>query len=135
MKIKAKNPSVKSMALIIPVDGKIEIDANGIVDVSDKAAKMLVNGTKDWDYYDKPLINGNDDSNNEKSEDEVVVSGIKKMKLEEMIAMANEAGYPESEWKRFSKKDKLMAAYLIKKYNEAKLNEEVAVETESENEK
>lgn len=134
MKIKAKNPSVKSMALIIPVDGKIEIDANGIVDVSDKAAKMLVNGTRDWDYYDKTLINGNNDSNNEKSEDEVVVSGIKKMKLEEMITMANEAGYPESEWKRFSKKDKLMAAYLIKKYNEAKLNEEVA-ETENENEK
>lgn len=112
------------MKLIVPIDGMIDIDANGIADISDKAAEMLVNGTKDWGYLDDAPKNVKADSKEEKSEDEQVVAGIKTMKLEDMISMATEAGYPEAEWKRFAKKDKLMAAYLIKKYNEAKLNEE-----------
>lgn len=128
MKIKAKNPSVKSMKLAVPIDGIIDIDANGVADISDKAAEMLVNGTRDWGYLDPAPKNVKDDSKDEKSEDEQVVAGIKAMKLEDMISMATEAGYPETEWKRFSKKDKLMAAYLIKKYNEAKLNEEAVEE-------
>lgn len=116
------------MKLIVPIDGTINIDANGIADISDKAAEMLVNGTKDWEYLDSnpKTVKGN--SKEKKSEDEEVVAGIKAMTLEDMISTATEAGYPETEWKRFSKKDKLMAAYLIKKYNEAKLNEEAAEE-------
>ena len=43
-----------------------------------------------------------------------------------MIETATEAGYPEGEWKKFASNTKnaakLMAAYLIKKYNESKLN-------------
>ena len=46
------------------------------------------------------------------------------MKIEEMGAMAKEAEYPETEWNKFSQKPKMMAAYLIKKYNEAKLNDD-----------
>lgn len=124
MKIKSKSSSVKGMKLNVPFDGTIDIDANGIADVSDKAAAALVNGTSEWEYVDKTTSGKEADSNEEKTEDEKIVAGIKKMKLEDMIAMANEAGYPETEWKRFAKKEKLMSAYLIKKYNEAKLNEE-----------
>lgn len=124
MKIKSKSSSVKGMKLNVPFDGTIDIDTNGIADVSDKAAAALVNGTSEWEYVDKTTSEKEADSNEEKTEDEKIVAGIKKMKLEDMIAMANEAGYPETEWKRFAKKEKLMSAYLIKKYNEAKLNEE-----------
>lgn len=124
--IKATNPSVRSMKLIVPVDGTIEINAKGIAIVSEKAAEALVNGTNDWEYVknnNPKSAEENGAGNDEKSEDELVVAGIKNMKLDEMLNMAREAGYPESEWTRFAKKEKLMAAYLIKKYNEAKLVE------------
>lgn len=124
--IKALNPNVKGMKLIVPFDGIIEINAEGITTVSDKAAEALVKGTNDWEYINKGNSESkteNTESNAEKNEDEMVVTGIKKMKLDEMINMAREAGYPEKEWKRFVEKEKLMAAYLIKKYNEAKLYE------------
>lgn len=122
MKIKAKNPAVKSMKLIVPIDGMIDIDANGIAEVTEKAAELLVNKTNDWSYIDSDVK-----KQAEKEivdEDAQVVAGIKKMKIEEMIAMAKEAEYPEAEWNKFSQKPKLMAAYLIKKYNEAKLNDD-----------
>lgn len=122
MKIKAKNPSVKSMKLIVPIDGMIDIDANGVAEVTEKAAELLVNKTNDWSYVDSDVK-----KQVEKEivdEDAQVVAGIKKMKIEDMITMAKEAEYPEAEWNKFSQKPKLMAAYLIKKYNEAKLNDD-----------
>lgn len=116
MKIKAKNSKVFGIKLNVPVDGLIEIDANGVAEVSGKAAKMLVNGTNDWEYFnDSEGVDGN--------EVDEVISGLKKMTLAQMIDMAKEAGYPESEYQKFAKKEKLMLAYLIKKYNEAKLTE------------
>lgn len=121
MKIKAKNPSVKSMKLIIPIDGMIDIDANSIADVSEKAAELLVNKTNDWSYLDEEKEN-QEKGGKEIDEDAKVIAGIKKMEIGEMIATAKEAEYPEDEWAKFSEKPKLMAAYLIKKYNEVKLN-------------
>ena len=53
MKIKAKNQNVASMELIVPVDGRISIDANGVAEVSAKCAAALVKGTNDWDYAKK----------------------------------------------------------------------------------
>ena len=43
-KIKAKNLKIAGTKLNIPVDGIIDIDANGIASVSEKAARVLVNG-------------------------------------------------------------------------------------------
>lgn len=153
MKIKAINEKVRSMKLQVPYDGLISIDANGVAEVSEKAAKILVNGTKDWKYAD---VKENTDKNKKgsektpkestspaeqptKPEEEVeetaeevveeekenidesklIIEGIKKMSLEEMIATAEDAGYPKEEYQKFIKKDKMMAAYLIKKYNES----------------
>ena len=121
--IKAVNSGVRGMKLIVPIDGIIEIDANGISSVSEKAAEMLVNGTNDWEYADSKENEKDVKDNPEKSEDELIFEGIKSMKLDEMLNMAREANYPEEEWSRFAKKEKLMSAYLIKKYNEAKLIE------------
>ena len=53
MKIKAKNPKISSMKLIVPIDGEISIDANGVTDVSPKCAIALVTGTNDWNYASK----------------------------------------------------------------------------------
>ena len=116
MKIKAKNSKVFGIKLNVPVDGLIEIDANGVAEVSEKAAQMLVNGTNDWEYF-------NDNEGGNDNEVDEVINGLKKMTLAQMIDMAKEAGYPESEYQKFAKKEKLMLAYLIKKYNEAKLTE------------
>jgi hypothetical protein len=126
MKIKAINSNVKSMKLNVPIDGLIDIDANGIAVVSDKAAEVLVKGTNDWKYAEEvnPTTEASQgESNSENVTDDDIIAGIKKMKLADMITTANEAGYPAEEWERFAKKEKLMAAYLIKKYNEAKLAE------------
>lgn len=124
MKIKSKNSSVKSMQLHIPYDGLVEIDANGEVEVSDKAGKLLVEGTNDWNYIGEgenteSVENAEEEAENDvkgEDTDDEVIEGIKKMSLEDMITMATEAGYPEKDWKKFAKKDKLMAAYLIKQY-------------------
>lgn len=121
MKIKAKNSKVASMKLIVPIDGVIDIDSNGIADVSPKCAVQLVNGTNDWEYLKKnvPEI---EDTDNESKDEEVserdeLVSGLKEMKLEDMKTMASEAGYPEEEWEKITSK-KLMSSYLLKKFDE-----------------
>ena len=115
-KIKAKNLKIAGTKLNIPVDGIIDIDANGIASVSEKAARVLVNGTNDWEYFD--------DSEEETADaGKDLISNLKKMTIEQLIELAKEAGYPEEEYTKFAnaKKNaaKLMAAYLTKKYNEA----------------
>lgn len=152
MKIKAINPKVRSMKLQVPYDGLITINEEGVAEVSDKAAKLLVNGTADWAYLTSGETKGKgkkdgeqepkkteptppeeneevveetetpedgDGGKEEVDETKLIIDGIKKMSLEEMIATAKDAGYPEDEYKKFMKKDKMMAAYLIKKYNES----------------
>ena len=145
-KIKAIDPQVKGMKLCVPVDGIISIDAEGIAVVSDKAAKILIEGTNDWKMADEGKDAGTDDKSvekakktaekapateskeNEDAEADEVVEGIKKMNLEELVAMAEEAGYDKAEWEKFASKTgktgiKLMSAYLIKKYNAEKTAE------------
>ena len=136
-KIKAIDPKIKGMSLCVPFDGIISIDADGVAVVSDKAAKILVEGTNDWKMYDEGKGTETAKKGSEKAEetadkasekaeeteeDDEVVEGIKKMNLQELIAMAEEAGYDKAEWEKFTTKTeksavKLMSAYLIKKYN------------------
>lgn len=131
MKIKAKNNTVKSIQLMIPYDGIIEIDNDGIAEVSEKAAKVLVECTNDWEYADEKETDAETDNADETTTSEAdivdetatseekndeIIDGIRNMSLDAMITMATEAGYPEKDWKKYAKKDKLMAAYLIKQY-------------------
>lgn len=127
MKIVSINHSVKSMKLTVPFDGNIDIDANGIAEVSDKCAEALVKGTKDWKYLDEDK-NGIEDSKGEGDvSDKEIKEGINKMSLEEMIELAKESNYPESEWDKFAKNEKnatkLMSAYLFKMYKKTKAND------------
>lgn len=126
-KIRSINKAVRSMKLTVPYDGTIEISAEGIVEVSERCAEMLVKGTNDWEYADKAPVTDKDPETEEGSEDATIIAGIKGLSLEQMIETATEAGYPETEWKKFSNNKnaaKLMAAYLIKKYNESKKGDE-----------
>lgn len=138
MKIIAKNKNIKSMKLNVPVDGCIDIDENGIAEVSQSCGMMLINGTLDWKEFsegkdteesEKEPEQGENDGNQESGEDsndvsnEEVIEGLKKLSLDECIATAKEAGYPEKEWEKLSKNEKaaekLMRQYLVKKFKES----------------
>jgi len=119
VKIKSKNPSVKNCKLVVPFDGVINVDADGEAEVSANAANILVTGTNDWDFSATPIIP------TEPTEDERAQAGIKAMALPELIKMATDAGIDEKDYKKFSKNQKLMAAFMIAKYNEAQLENEV----------
>lgn len=130
MKIKAKNPRlIKSMKLNVPIDGIIEIDENGVAEVSSKCGQMLIEGTNDWEKFGEKKVSNEEETNAEAGEkdenadisDEEVIEGIKQMSLDECVALAKQSGYPEKEWEKFAKNEKaaekLMRQYLIKKFS------------------
>ena len=130
MKIKAKNPRlIKSMKLNVPIDGIIEIDENGVAEVSSKCGQMLIEGTNDWEKFGEKKVSDEGETNagaGEKDEnadisDEEVIEGIKQMSLDDCVALAKQSGYPEKEWEKFAKNEKaaekLMRQYLIKKFS------------------
>lgn len=142
IKIKAKSNLIKDIKLAVPYDGIIEVDEFGCANVSEACAQVLVNGTHDWQYADAKS-NEEDDI-----EDDIntLLAKIKSAPLEELINIANEAGFDEAEWKKFAKNtkaaQKLMSGYLIKKFNEvasedakddANGSEDDANQTETEN--
>ncbi len=126
MKIKAKKETIASMKLIVPVDGIIVIDAEGVADVSEKCADLLVNNTNDWDYISeksekKETISEENIVKEEKTdidnEREMLEKTVRSAKISELKEMCAEAEFPESEWKNLTKA--LLAAYILKKYDEA----------------
>lgn len=131
MKIKAINPNVVSMKLIVPIDGTIEIDSKGIADVSPKCAVLLVKNTSDWSYVGKEpdeventeeTETGAEGVENvatetEKTERKLLEEKLATAKVEEMREMCSEAEFPKEEWEKLSKK--LLSAYILKKFDEA----------------
>ena len=131
MKIKAINPKVVSMKLIVPIDGTIEIDSNGIADVSPKCAVLLVKNTSDWSYVGnepdevdntEETETGAEGTENvatktEKTERELLEEKLTTAKINEIREMCSEAGFPKEEWEKLSKK--LLTAYVLKKFDEA----------------
>lgn len=134
MKIKAKKASVKAMKLCVPIDGVIDIDHNGIADVSPKCAAHLVSGTSDWDYIRKAVETAEEEAEDENgdgelSEREQFEAGLKTVSLAEMKDMAADANLDPEEYESITTK-KLMIAYMLNKFdsNSFKGNEELAVE-------
>lgn len=133
MKIKAKNSNIASTELIVPVDGRITIDSNGIAEVSPKCAAILVKGTNDWEYASKVTS-----TEEEVEEEEVIEDMSDRERFEEhletltfaqMKEYAKEGEMPEEEYGKLNSK-KLMKAYLLKKYDEAELEEDLDEEEE-----
>ena len=131
------------MRLCVPFDGIIEIDENGIADVSAKCAVELVKNTSDWKYVgksedaekkeetlkgdaketkepetDKPVEKSEKDAETEENDDEedadeLTADKLKTLKATELRAMCKEAGFPEGEYEDL-KKSKLIDYLLAK---------------------
>ena len=141
MKIQAKNKNIKSMKLSVPVDGLIEIDANGIVEVSEECGRMLIEGTNDWEKFGEGKDTKNGKKGSEKApssgkkeegegegdegqlSDKEAIETLQQLSLADCIETAKAAGYPEKEWEKLSKNEKsaekLMRTYLVKKYKDS----------------
>lgn len=124
MKLKTSNASLYGSRLTVPVDGTIQIDRNGEINVSEACAHHLLT-LPEWAVVGKatkedevPAAEPAED------QDKTIIDQIRAMSLEEMLETAAEAEYPEDEYKKFKKNAKLMAAYLVKKYKAAVTAEE-----------
>lgn len=122
MKLKTTNASLYGSRLAVPVDGTIQIDRNGEINVSEACAKHLLT-LPEWQAVAGKKAEKAAEATAE-DQDKVVIDQIRAMSLDEMLETAAEAGYPEDEFKKFKKNPKLMAAYLVKKYKAAVTAEE-----------
>lgn len=139
------------MKLNVPIDGLVEIDENGVVEVSKRCGEMLINGTNDWKKYSDDTEDADDekvdeqgskdgeqadtdttsedekdseDSEEKQATDKEIIDGLKKLSLQECIDTAKEAGYPEKEWEKFSKNEKAPEK-LMRQYLVKKYKESV----------
>ena len=120
MKLKTNNTALHGSRLTVPVDGTIQIDRNGEINVSEACAAQLLT-LPDWIAVSKeaPKEEAPAADPEAADSDAEVIAAIRSMSLEEMLAAATEAGYPAEEYSKYKKNSKLMAAYLVKKYKAA----------------
>lgn len=115
MKLKTNNTALHGSRLTVPVDGTIQIDRNGEINVSEACAAQLLT-LPDWIVVSKEAPAATPEAADSDAE---VIAAIRSMSMEEMLAAAAEAGYPAEEYSKYKKNSKLMAAYLVKKYKAA----------------
>lgn len=118
MKLKTNNTALHGSRLTVPVDGTIQIDRNGEINVSEACAAQLLT-LPDWSAVSKEAPKKEAPAPEVADPDTEVIAAIRSMSLEEMLAAATEAGYPAEEYSKYKKNSKLMAAYLVKKYKAA----------------
>lgn len=115
MKLKTNNTALHGSRLTVPVDGTIQIDRNGEINVSEACAAQLLT-LPDWIVVSEEAPKEEAPAADPDAE---VIAAIRSMSMEEMLAAAAEAGYPAEEYSKYKKNSKLMAAYLVKKYKAA----------------
>lgn len=118
MKLKTNNTALHGSRLTVPVDGTIQIDRNGEINVSEACAAQLLT-LPDWIVVSKEAPEKEAPAPEAADPDAEVIAAIRSMSMEEMLAAAAEAGYPAEEYNKYKKNSKLMAAYLVKKYKAA----------------
>nr|DAL73326.1 MAG TPA: hypothetical protein [Caudoviricetes sp.] len=118
MKLKTNNTALHGSRLTVPVDGTIQIDRNGEINVSEACAAQLLT-LPDWIVVSKEAPKNEAPAPEVADPDAEVIAAIRSMSMEEMLAAAAEAGYPAEEYSKYKKNSKLMAAYLVKKYKAA----------------
>lgn len=120
MKLKTNNTALHGSRLTVPVDGTIQIDRNGEINVSEACAAQLLT-LPDWIAVSKeaPKKEAPAATPEAADSDAEVIAAIRSMSMEEMLGAAAEAGYPAEEYSKYKKNSKLMAAYLVKKYKAA----------------
>lgn len=115
MKLKTNNTALHGSRLTVPVDGTIQIDRNGEINVSEACAAQLLT-LPDWIAVSKGAPAATPEAADSDAE---VIAAIRSMSMEEMLGAAAEARYPAEEYSKYKKNSKLMAAYLVKKYKAA----------------
>lgn len=115
MKLKTNNTALHGSRLTVPVDGTIQIDRNGEINVSEACAAQLLT-LPDWIAVSKEAPKKEAPAADPDAE---MIAAIRSMSMEEMLGAAAEAGYPAEEYSKYKKNSKLMAAYLVKKYKAA----------------
>lgn len=124
MKLKTSNASLYGSRLTVPVDGTIQIDRNGEINVSEVCARHLLTLPEWLAVGEGVKEDAAPAAETAEDQDKAIIDQIRAMSLEEMFETAAEAEYPEDEYKKFKKNSKLMAAYLVKKYKAAVAVEE-----------
>ena len=124
MKLKTSNASLYGSRLTVPVDGTIQIDRNGEINVSEVCARHLLTLPEWLAVGEGVKEDAAPAAEPAEDQDKAIIDQIRAMSLEEMLETAAEAEYPEDEYKKFKKNSKLMAAYLVKKYKAAVAVEE-----------
>lgn len=124
MKLKTSNASLYGSRLTVPVDGTIQIDHNGEINVSEVCARHLLTLPEWLAVGEGTKEDAAPAAETAEDQDKAIIDQIRAMSLEEMLETAAEAEYPEDEYKKFKKNSKLMAAYLVKKYKAAVAVEE-----------
>ena len=124
MKLKTSNASLCGSRLTVPVDGTIQIDRNGEINVSEVCARHLLTLPEWLAVGEGVKEDAAPAAETAEDQDKAIIDQIRAMSLEEMLETAAEAEYPEDEYKKFKKNSKLMAAYLVKKYKAAVAVEE-----------
>ena len=124
MKLKTNNASLYGSRLTVPVDGTIQIDRNGEINVSEVCARHLLTLPEWLAVGEGVKEDAAPAAETAEDQDKAIIDQIRAMSLEEMLETAAEAEYPEDEYKKFKKNSKLMAAYLVKKYKAAVAVEE-----------
>lgn len=124
MKLKTSNASLYGSRLTVPVDGTIQIDRNGEINVSEVCARHLLTLPEWLAVGEAVKEDAAPAAETAEDQDKAIIDQIRAMSLKEMLETAAEAEYPEDEYKKFKKNSKLMAAYLVKKYKAAVAVEE-----------
>lgn len=123
MKIQAKQKNMRSVNMSVPVDGVVTIDANGQVEVSDKAAALLLTNPRDWGKVETAAKHTKITKPNAETEPTPaeVVEAIKAMSREELAEFAKASDYPESiiEKLNVEGKEKAFSTWVVKMYQDS----------------
>jgi hypothetical protein len=109
LRIKSVGQYGKTMGL--PIIGEVVISDKGIITTDNaEVIDMLLNRTSDWELANPPVVKSEDDSETK--------GQFADLSLVELIDMAIEMEYPEKEYSKYKKNQKLMVTYLNKKSKE-----------------
>jgi hypothetical protein len=106
MKIKSTLPQFYGKEIKVPVDGKVTLDNEGCFDATEEAAEALLG---DGWISCEPI------KEDEDVEKESFSDGLKKLSLEELIQVCEEAEFPASEWGKYKKSKTALITYINKK--------------------
>lgn len=113
--LKIKNKAFFGMLMILPIIGEVTLTDEGTFETDDdQLVDLLTTKTNDWE-----LVTDESEGFVKGKKDDVVKGKFDDLTLEELIEMSVAMQYPEKEYSKYKKNQKLMVKYLNKKQAEA----------------